>query len=346
MACYHPLKGFIIGTTDSGKKKLKIVPYDTECIFHPFGTETYEPHGWLLDLSTFGRRGRIFTEFVPIPCGQCVGCRLEHSRQWAVRCMLESEYHTSNYFITLTYDNDNVPINDYIDLETGEYRQSMSLCKKDLQDFIKRLRSHFDYNDCNGFRYFACGEYGDRTARPHYHMIAFGLELDDLELYQHSEIGDLFNSPLLTEKWGKGHVVIGNVTFDSCAYVSRYIMKKQKGAGASIYDKFQIEPEYIVMSRRPGIAKQYFEDNADKIYKYDKIVLPGGKLSTPPRYFDNLMNEIDEELMEDIKLKRADIANEIQQMKVELSSASYQEQLVHAERNKEAQIKKLVRPLD
>lgn len=343
MACYHPMKGFIVGKTENGKKDLRIAPYDTECVFQPYGSETWERHGHVLDRLVV--QGRVVTDFVPIPCGQCVGCRLEHSRQWAVRCMLESEYHDDNYFITLTYSDDTVPMSEYIDEETGEIKTSLTLNKKDVQDFIKRLRRHFDYRDSDGFRYFCCGEYGSQSARPHYHMIAFGLHLDDLVLWKETPLGNYYTSELLTTKWGHGHVIIGSVTFESCAYVSRYIMKKQKGKGAEVYDTYNINPEYIVMSRNPGIGKRYFEDNFADIYPSDHIVLSGGKLSNPPRYFDNLMNELDEELMSDIKEKRANIAMSIQAYKDTLISADYQKQLEYAENNKQAQVCKLVRPL-
>lgn len=345
MACYHPLKGFIVGKTENGKKDIKIAPYDTECLFKPFGSDVWQKHGEILDRNLFFMRGRIVTEFIPIPCGQCVGCRLEHSRQWAIRCMLESEYHDDNYFITLTYDEDHVPRSECI-TEDGEIQENLTLNKDDMTLFIKRLRSHFDYRDKDGFRYFYCGEYGDETARPHYHMIAFGLKLDDLKLFRETKLGNYYTSELLTSKWGNGRVIIGGVSFESCSYVSRYIMKKQKGKDAEVYDRYNIYPEFIRMSRNPGIAYKYFEENNIDIYRTDSVVLPGGKLSTPPRYFDNLMNELDEELMSDIKLKRKDIAESIQAYKDTLTDADYQMQLRYAERNKEAQIKKLVRPLD
>lgn len=346
MTCYHPLKGFIIGTKENGKKDLKIVPYGTECLYKPFGSEIWEKHGFVLDSSIFGSRGRIVTDFIPIPCGQCIGCRLEHSRQWAVRCMLESEYHEENYFITLTYDDAHVPTSEYIDPETGEFGISMTLVMKDVQDFIKRVRRHFDYRDKDGFRYFYCGEYGTKSARPHYHMISFGLHLDDLVLYKVTPYGNYYTSEFLSTKWNKGYVIIGGVSFESCSYVSRYIMKKQKGKGADVYERYNISPEFIRMSRNPAIGKKYFEDNYEDIYPADIIVCSGGKLSSPPRYFDNLMNDLDEELMSNVKQKRKDIAESIQSYKDTLSSADYQTSLQFAERNKKKQLDRLVRPLD
>lgn len=344
MTCYHPLKGFIIGKNDNGKKDLKIVPYDTECIFQPLGSSTWERHGHVLDRKVV--HGKVVTEFIPIPCGQCIGCRIDYSKQWATRCMLESKYHDSNYFLTLTYDEEHVPHSEYVDIETGEIKDCLTLVKKDLQDFNKRLRRALEYRNKDSFRFYACGEYGSSSARPHYHMIAFGLELDDLQLYKRSPTGNLYNSTFLDKIWKNGHVVIGDVTYESCAYVSRYIMKKQKGKGKEVYEKYNINPEFVIMSRNPGIAFQDWFENMRKYYPADNIVLPGGKSCTPPRYFDSLMSKIDEELMDGVKLKRKDIAEAIQFYKVGLSTADYQMQLRHAENNKNAQIKKLVRPLD
>ncbi|MFQ7472810.1 MAG: hypothetical protein ACLRLX_01225, partial [Anaerovoracaceae bacterium] len=103
---------------------------------------------------------------------------------------------------------------------------------------------------------------------------------------------------------------------------------------------------FVLMSRRPGLAKAYFEDNIDNIYPADNIVLRGGILVRPPRYFDSMMEQIDEELMKDIKLKRVDIAEDIQKIKDGQTTADYKQQLQFAERNKESQLSKLVRPLE
>ena len=343
MSCYHPMKGFIVGKTENGKKDLKITPYDTECLFKPLGSDKWERHGRVLDPRV--SHGRIVTDFVPIPCGQCIGCRIEYSKQWAARCMLESEYHDENYFLTLTYDEEHVPHSEYVDFDTGEIKDILTLHKKDLQDFNKRLRRALEYRGCDGFRFYACGEYGSVSARPHYHMIAFGLHLDDLVKYKDTRAGTLYNSAFLDKIWGQGHVVIGSVTYESCAYVSRYIMKKQKGNNADVYSYYNIVPDFVNMSRNPGIGNLYFCENFREIYQNDRIVLSGGKCVTPPRYFDSLMEAIDEELMEDVKLKRREVAEAIQAYKVDLSSADYQMQLRHAENNKNAQLKKLVRPL-
>ena len=126
-------------------------------------------------------------EILQVPCGQCIGCRIDRSRQWANRCMLELQYHDSAYFVTLTYDDLHVPKAYYPDPDTGEAHQSLTLCKRDFQLWMKRLRKRFSDDK---IRFFACGEYGGSTHRPHYHAIVFGLHLDDLVKYKTVQEGD------------------------------------------------------------------------------------------------------------------------------------------------------------
>lgn len=143
-----------------------------------------------------------------VSCGQCIGCRLERSRQWAVRCMHEKQMHDDACFITLTYDDDNLPF--------GE-----TLVLSDWQKFMKRLVKK------NGpIRFYHCGEYGDDTNRPHYHAILFGYRPDDPELFSTSGETKLYASPSLRNTWGMGHCTFGDATFETAAYVARYITKK------------------------------------------------------------------------------------------------------------------------
>ena len=112
------------------------------------------------------------SEYISIPCGKCIGCRLDYSRTWADRCMLESQYHKNNWFLTLTYDNDHLP-------EQRPGSPVHSLQKRDMQLFMKRLRKRFP-ND--KIRFFGCGEYGSKSCRPHYHLLLFGVPFEDLVL--------------------------------------------------------------------------------------------------------------------------------------------------------------------
>lgn len=267
---------------------------------------------------------------VRLPCGKCVGCRLEYSRQWANRCMLELGYHDSAYFVTLTYDDYHVPRSYYADPSTGEAMPSLTLCKKDWQDFMKRLRYYFP-ND--RLRFYMCGEYGPQTQRPHMHAIIFGLHLTDLVPYAKSAQGyqyytseslqrawsvrstieDLFGQESVTPLAPIGYVVVGEVTWETCAYTARYIMKKLNGPEAKFYSDFNLEPPFVLMSRKPGIGRQYYDDHPDLYqYEYINISTPtGGRKFRPPRYFDKLY-DIDhpEELaqIKEIRRRQAEAA--------------------------------------
>ncbi len=343
MACYHPLKGFPIGITKNGKTDYKICGYDAACVGVSYDGNTVEVLSFVPARYPYGR---IVTDFVPIPCGRCIGCRLQRSRDWAVRCSLESKYHDVSYFCTFTYNELNLPYNCYIDDETGEIGYKSTLVKSDFQKFVKRLRDRYSRRYDNDLRYYACGEYGTKSARPHYHAIIFGLKLDDLQVYKQTSLGyTLYTSDWLSDIWGKGYVIIGDVTFDSCAYVARYVCKKQYGDNAVIYDKYNFESEFNVMSLKPAIGRQWFEDNFNKIYPNDEIQLNDGKVVSPPRYFDKLMDNIDEDLMAELKDNRADIAKHFNDFKLSQTDKDYQSMLQSEEINKLNSVKALVRPV-
>lgn len=156
-------------------------------------------------------------EAVQLPCGQCIGCRLDYSLHWAVRCMHEAQMHDENCFLTLTYSDEHVP-------------SSGSLDKGALQKFWKRLRKRFPERR---IRYFACGEYGERLHRPHYHACVFGFDFPDRELFMMREGIPLYTSEALAQCWPFGFCSIGDVTFESAAYVARYACKKITGEAAS-----------------------------------------------------------------------------------------------------------------
>jgi len=231
-----------------------------------------------------------------IPCGQCVGCRLERSRQWAVRCVHEASLHEDNCFITLTYNNESLP-------EDG------SLNKKHFQDFMKRLRKKFKNKK---IRYYHCGEYGDKNFRPHYHAIIFGLEFDDQKLFTVTNGEKLYTSEILEKLWPFGFSTIGTVTFESAAYVARYVMKKVNGKNAkNHYERidsntgeiYNLVPEYNTMSRRPGIASKWFDKYKDDVYPSDNIHLRE-KTFRPPKFYDKMYEHLMPDEMEKIKKQR------------------------------------------
>lgn len=239
MACYHPIKGYrskIVGK--SGKRAI-----------------VFKPKDGYTDLE------------VTVPCGQCIGCRLERSRQWAIRCVHESMLHDNNCFITLTYSDQNLPKNG-------------SLEPKDFQLFMKRMRRKF-----GKMRFFHCGEYGGQHGRPHHHACIFGFDPPDKKLWRKENGNNLYTSEMVSERWeNKGYVIIGNVTFESAAYVARYITKKINGPRAASHYEGR-KPEYITMSRRPGIAKEFYDQYKKSIYDNDEVII-NQKRMKPPKYYD------------------------------------------------------------
>lgn len=232
----------------------------------------------------FSRSDGFVDQPVELPCGQCIGCRLERSRQWAMRCVHEASLHQDNIFITLTYDNDHLP-------------PGSSLYYPDFQLFMKRLRVHTERhtNRDIGVRFYMCGEYGENFGRPHYHAIMFNYDLEDKKIWKIERDNPLYTSQTLTDLWGKGHTSIGGVTFQSAAYVARYIMKKVTGDGAEDHytwidpetgEIIYRAPEFTNMSRKPGIAGKWFDKFQGDVFPDDFVVLNGKKV-TPPRFYTN-----------------------------------------------------------
>lgn len=330
MACFHPLDAIIIPgqKTINGKQSIKIV-------------------NSLFGMSKVPEELRL-----KLPCGQCAGCRMQRSREWANRCMMELQYHKSSYFVTLTYDNDHVPRSFVTDPDTGEALQEhFTLCKRDFQLFMKRLRKRFSDQT---IRFYMAGEYGSETFRPHYHAILFGLSLDDLVLYKKSPLGfSYYNSQSLSSCWCDhsgnpiGHVVVADVTWESCAYTARYIMKKQTGEDAHIYSDLNIEPEFTLMSRKPGIARQYYDDHPG-ICEFDFIYLSSEKKGLkfrPPRYFDKLYEMENPEALQEKKDVRKKIAIAQEKQKLERTTLFAEELRAVEERAFENRIKSLRRNL-
>lgn len=234
-----------------------------------------------------------FSKFavIEIPCGRCIGCRLEKSRQWAMRCVYEASLYESNSFVTLTYSDDNLP-------GLG------SLVPDDLSAFMKRLRRRIEPE---AVRFYGCGEYGSLTERPHYHAILFNYlpsDLDDEEVKTaDGTVKTIRRSKFLDDVWGLGHVAVGSVTFESCAYVARYFLKKFTGPGAAEHYEGRV-PEFSRMSRRPGIASAWFDQFMPDVTNTDTC-LSRGHPCKPPRFFDKCLERIDAALFAEIKAQRA-----------------------------------------
>lgn len=249
-----------------------------------------------------------------IPCGRCLECRLEYSRQWANRCMLEASVHPDNWFITLTYDDEHLPLNS---------KGFPTLNKDEISIFIKNLRRYFDYHfKHNNIRFFGCGEYGETTARPHYHVLIFNLPLMDLNYMFTKNNNAYFESLIVNKIWDKGFAVISDVSWDTCAYTARYVVKKAKGETASVYSELDIVPEYVRMSRDPGIGKAYFDSHKDLIYRYDKLTIPGVGPIRPSRYYDKLYDLENPARLFELKEKRIAVAEGCQAVEMANTSLS------------------------
>lgn len=226
-----------------------------------------------------------------LPCGQCIGCRLDRARSWAVRCLHEAKSSDENCFVTLTYDNFHLPANS-------------SLCKRDIQLFLKRLRKAHPERK---IRYFLCGEYGGKTQRPHYHIILFNYDFPDKKLTAKRKDNEYYLSPELLEYWNKGGHTIGNLTFDSACYTARYILKKVTGQPAEEHYKNR-QPEFTLMSRKPGLGKEFYEKFTSDVYNFDKVVVSDDFICRPPVYYDRMYDMQFPERFAQLKEQRRDRA--------------------------------------
>lgn len=334
MSCYHPLKRFILPNGDGF-----VCGRDVNFVIR-------DGSKWRGVCNEHGTAGRDYiTQFQYIPCGSCIGCRLDYSRNWADRMCMEASFHESNYFLTLTYDDDHLPSPNYIvDVDTGEVVESpfRSLSLKAMQDFMKRLRK----NSHQKVRYYLAGEYGDLTFRPHYHLILFGLKLDDMMPFKRSKQGFVYyTSDFIRKCWPYGNHFVTNFSWETAAYTARYVMKKLKGRDAVFYKNFAIEPPFTLMSTRPGIGRDYYNDNKDYIYRFDGFYLsnhPGIKIK-PPRYFDKLYDLEYPENMEEVKRKRKIVSDSKLQQRMTMTDLSYYDYLAVEETAKINKLKVLQR---
>jgi len=267
-----------------------------------------------------------------IPCGQCVGCRLERSRQWAIRCVHEASLHQHNCFVTLTYNDANLP-------------PGQSLNYRHFQLFMKRLRKRLG----DDIRFYMCGEYGENFGRPHYHAILFNVDFPDKTVWRKTKTGHhQYRSKILEELWPFGNSEIGSVTFDSAAYCARYIMKKVTGEASSFHyctiDPLTGEvlsertPEFNNMSRRPGLAKGWFDAfHATDVAPHDHVVIRGRTMK-PPKYYDYCYELLSPDEMKKVKARRASAARKA-------LDNSTPERLAAREAVVQANLSRLSRPL-
>ena len=289
MSCNSPFLGIPGEMLPSGKRKINILGrYDVSML-------------------------QDYPDAVKVPCGKCSGCRAQKTREWADRMILELDHSGTAVFLTLTYDDEHLPM--YYNQQTAE--TVPTLRKRDLQLFMKRLRKRKEFKG-RELRYYACGEYGSTTHRPHMHMILYNVSLDDFKDLAPRGTNELnqpyFSSDILAkEVWKNGFCLIAPVSWSTCAYVARYVKKKKMGLVSDEYVERMYEPEFSVMSRNPGIGMYYPVEHPDfkEKSKYYFADQNGSVQVNFPKAFLRFLENTDLEYFMKIKEERKIMANDI-----------------------------------
>lgn len=199
-------------------------------------------------------------EKLSVPCNKCIECQMQNANEFALRCILEAKSYDKNCMLTLTYKNNPISLN-----------------KRDLQLFFKRLRKRIGQ-----VRYFACGEYGSKGMRPHYHVILFGYSPPDLLPFFERNGNVIYKSQQIEEIWKNGFISVGELTFDSAKYTAKYLQKLNACPDSCL-------SPFLMMSLKPGIGYNYFIQNYDDIIKNEGIYYHGKKYKIP-KYFMKKFN--------------------------------------------------------
>ncbi|QCQ84739.1 replication initiator protein [Blackfly microvirus SF02] len=238
-----------------------------------------------------------------LPCGRCIGCRLEKARQWGLRCLHEKKMHSTSCYLTLTYHNDYLP-------------DGGTVVVRDMQLFFKRVHNRLLKRRGYGIRYFCGAEYGEDNGRPHYHALMFGYDFPDKVIHGRNARGEpLFVSKELSEVWFQGFSTIGEITFDSAVYCAKYALKKVNGdaraAHYTVYDEdgvcYERVPEFAIMSRNPGIGASYYAKYGKEVRDHDSVIVNGREVR-PPRFYDTKSEFVDAESFALMKKKRKRMA--------------------------------------
>lgn len=235
------------------------------------------------------------------PCGQCIGCRLKYAHEWAVRCMHETQYWDVCSFLTLTYDDE------YLRYGLSGWPTLTRGPKSDMTLFWKRLRKCLTPIKV-AYKYV--GEYGEETHRPHYHALLYGYNFaSDRRQHKVTSQGHvLYTSSFLDKVWQLGNCIIGDLSFESAAYVSSYNLKKLSGQDAVIeYDNFDLVRPYSCTSL--GFGKRWIKDFADQVIERDFVIARGHKMR-PPRYYDDFFKNSDDYDFRGVVRRREKLAEE------------------------------------
>jgi len=250
---------------------------------------------------TFTRPQQRTYEQLSLPCGQCILCRQEHTRQWAVRIVHEEQRHSESSFITLTLRDEFIN-----ELGSLNYEEHM-------QPFIKRLRKRLWTKYKKRISHYSVGEYGEATMRPHYHMCLFGHAFNEDRRFIRRGQKPLWTNPLLEETWGMGNCSVGILNFETAAYTAGYVMKKLKGAeGYHSLDPetgelVEIEAPAARMSVRPAIGLKWIEKYGKATFGHDHVIV-NGRPQKPPKFYDGWLkkrSEIASQMLKATRKKRA-----------------------------------------
>lgn len=293
MPCFRPVPCFRGNTISRDTGKRNIVYSPGEAFVRPDGTHDAFSRG----------------------CGQCRFCRMEHSRQFAMRAVLESSLYPNNCFLTLTYAPEHLPAFGFLDYEAPVL-------------FMKRLRRWMDHHHpFQVIRSYGCAEYGEDFNRPHYHLCIFNFDFPDKVFFKTTDSGEkIFTSEILSGLWKFGHSSIGDLTFESAAYVARYVCKKISTSrltpphlrehylhhiDEASGEMFYRPPERSVcVPKRVGLGRSWFDLNGDFVRTHDFVVIRGQKMR-PPKYFDRLMEKADPQGFAEVKAMRKERGEEV-----------------------------------
>ena len=244
-----------------------------------------------------------------LPCGKCTGCRNDLTKDWAVRCYHESQLHTHNCVLTLTFDDENI-------------NKSGSLEKQDIVNFVKRLRTFISRSDTlrkyypelynKKISYLYCGEYGHKFNRPHYHIIIFGFDFPDKVYLKDSKSGDeMYTSEMLSKLWSFGFHTIGKMSMASAMYCASYITKfVSMSEREDLYtDKITGEmkqPEFGHASRRPALGLNWLLKYSSDITTHNSVIIANQRYRIP-RYYLKKLEEHFPHKHESLKTKREEL---------------------------------------
>lgn len=286
-----------------------------------------------------------------IPCGQCIACRIRQREDWTTRIELEARDYPKEevWFITLTYDDEHVP---GMIVKTGEIMRKVQytwkpgekrpqsvqiLLYEDVQKFLKRLRKAY----VGKLRYFIAGEYGEQTARPHYHMILYGWKPTDLKNLYKIHHNGYYTSKWLEDIWDMGQVQIAQAVPETYRYVAGYVTKKMyeiDGKKANEYYELGQTKPFARMSLKPGLGDHYYKEHKEEIWRQGYIQCTNGKQAQIPRYYEKQMEAENPQRLWRIKQNRQKKA--IEQKRLQLEEQDYKTVLETKERVTKKQTKK------